>query len=632
MQWRPVAGCAVFVALCAPLAVAQSAAFTVVNAASYGGSIAPDSLATIFGTNLSVSTASASLDSDGQLPTELAATRVEFNGVAAQLFYVSPVQINLVVPSGLVLGTANVAVRSTVSGLAKTGAALLGQTAPAVFTSDASGSGSGAILNAINYLPAPFLVLTDTGGSDVQTRLAIYGTGLRHAAAVTAVAQDSSGNAYTMNVEYAGAAPGFFGLDQVNVVLPPDVDGAGTVSLALSADGIYANQVTFQMNAIPAIKVLPALLTLDPNPVTAGDTTRLTVGLTGVARTTGYAVGLQTNNAAAPVVVQLVVPAGKASAQTTISPSAVTNTTEATIAATGSGITLTATLEIVPASTIQLSTLSFTPSSILGGRSLTGRVTLTGNAQAGIVNIAIASDNANVKLPGTSVQVPFGKSFVDFPIATLAVASLQTATLTATLNGATVSATLTLLPPLQLTLEASTVLGGNPVNGTVTLGDPAPVTGAAITLRASDSAVQVTGLTIPFGQSTQAITLTTAVVTAVHTVTISASYGVATQTAVLTVNPPGPVTLAGLSISPDQVTAGGTAQGTVTLNGVAGLGGFKVGLTVSPANSAGVPLLGLIVPQGQSSATFPITTSLPKVVTITATAGGVSKTATLTVQ
>jgi uncharacterized protein (TIGR03437 family) len=627
-----VAWCAVLVAWCAPLAVAQSAAFTVVNAASYGGSIAPDSLATIFGSNLSVTSASASLDSDGQLPTELAATRVEFNGVAAQLFYVSPVQINLVVPSGLVLGTANVAVRSTVSGLAKTGAALLVQTSPAVFTSDASGSGPGAILNAINYLPAPFLVLTDAGGSDVQTRLAIYGTGLRHAAAVTAVAQDSSGNTYTMNVEYAGAAPGFFGLDQVNVLLPPDVDGAGTVSLALSADGIYANQVTFQMNAIPAIKLRPALLTLDPNPVTAGDTTRLTVGLTGVARTTGYALGLQTNNAAAPVVVQLVVPAGKASAQTTISPSAVTNTTDATIAATGSGITLKATLEIVPASTVQLSTLSFTPSSILGGRSLAGRVTLTGNAQAGIVSIAIASDNANVKLPGTSVQVPFGKSFVNFPIATLAVASLQTATLTATLNGATVSATLTLLPPLQLTLEAGAVLGGNPVNGTVTLGDPAPVTGAPIVLQTDDPAVRTTGFTIPYGQTSQAFTLTTAVVTAARTVTVSASYAGWRQTALLTVNPPGPPTLAGLSISPDHVLAGGSVQGTVTLNGAAGLGGVAVGLTSSPANSVVLPPL-LIVPKGQSSATFPITTSpFPRVVTITATAGGVSKSATLTVQ
>ena len=626
--------CAVLVAWCAPLAVAQSAAFTVVNSASYGGSIAPDSLATIFGTNLSVSTASASLDSDGQLPTELAATRVEFNGVAAQLFYVSPTQINLVVPSGSVLGTANVAVRSTVSGLAKTGAALLVQTSPAVFTSDASGSGSGAILNAINYLPAPFLVLTDDGGSDVQTRLAIYGTGLRHAAAVTAVAQDSSGNAYTMNVEYAGAAPGFFGLDQINVVLPPDVDGAGTVSLALSADGIYANQVTFQMNAIPAIKVLPASLTLDPNPVTAGGTTRLTVGLTGVARTTGYAVGLQTNNAAAPVVVQLVVPAGKASAQTTISPSAVTNTTEATIAATGSGVTLTATLEIVPASTVQLSTLSFTPASILGGRSLTGTVTLSGTAQAGIVSVAIATDNPNVKLPGLSVQVPFGKSSVDFPILTVAVASLQTATLTATLNGATVSATLTLLPPLELTLEAGAVLGGNPVNGTVTLGDPAPVTGAPIVLQADDPAVQVPkAFTIPFGQSSQTFALTTAVVTAVHTVTISATYAGLRQTALLTVNPPGPPTLASLSISPDHVAASvGSVQGTVTLNGPAGAGGVRVALTANPANSVGFPPL-LIVPQGQSSATFPITTtSFSRSVTITATAGGVSKTATLTVQ
>ncbi len=617
-----------------PLAVAQSAAFTVVNAASYGGTIAPDSLATIFGTNLSVSTASASLDSDGQLPTELAATRVEINGVAAQLFYVSPTQINLVVPPGLVLGTANVAVRSTASGTARTGAALLGQTSPAVFTSDASGSGPGAIFNAINYLPAPFLVLTDDSGNDVRTRLLVYATGLRHAGTVTAVAQDSSGNAYTMNVEYAGAAPGFFGLDQVNVLLPPDVDGAGTVSLALSADGIYANQVTFQMNAIPAIKVLPASLTLDPNPVTSGDTTRLTVGLTGVARTTGYAVGLQTNNAAAPVVVQLVIPAGKASAQTTISPSGVTNTTQATIAATGSGVTLTATLEIVPASTVQLSTLSFTPASILGGRSLTGTVTLSGNAQAGIVSVAIASDNANVKLPGTSVQVPFGKSSVDFPILTVAVTGLQTATLTATLNGATVSATLTLLPPLQLTLEAGTVLGGNPVNGTVTLGDPAPVTGASIVLHADDGTVQVpTAFTIPFGQSTQMFTLTTAVVTAARTVTVSASYFSWRQTALLTVNPPGPPTLAGLSILPDHVIASiGSVQGTVTLNGPAGALGVPVVLTANPPNSVGLPLF-LIVPQGQSSATFLITTtSFSRSVTITATVGGVSKTATLTVQ
>jgi hypothetical protein len=346
-------------------------------------------------------------------------------------------------------------------------------------------------------------------------------------------------------------------------------------------------------------------------------------------------VGLQSSNAAAPVAVaQLTIPAGKASAQTSIKPAAVISTTVSTITASGSGVTLTASLEIDPASAVQVDTISVTPASILGGRNLTGRVTLTGNAQAGIVNVAIASDNANVKLPGTSVQVPFGKSSVDFPILTAAVTGLQTATLTATLNGATVSATLTLLPPLQLMLEAGAVLGGNPVNGTVTLGDPAPVTGAPIVLQADDPAVQVPkAFTIPFGQSSQTFALTTAVVTAARTVTVSATYAGLRQTALLTVNPPGPPTLASLSISPDHVAASvGSVQGTVTLNGPAGAGGVRVALTANPANSVGFPPL-LIVPQGQSSATFPITTtSFSRSVTITATAGGVSKPATLTVQ
>ncbi len=62
------------------------------------------------------------------------------------------------------------------------------------------------------------------------------------------------------------------------------------------------------MDFIPAVLVRPALLTLTPNVVTAGDSTMLTVGLTGVARNSGYPVGLQSSNAAAPVVAQLSFP------------------------------------------------------------------------------------------------------------------------------------------------------------------------------------------------------------------------------------------------------------------------------------------------------------------------------------
>ena len=207
--------------------------FPVVNAASYGNAIAPDSLATIFGSNLAPATASATLDANGQLPTELASTRVEFNGVAAALFYVSPGQINVLVPGGLTPGTASVVVRSTVTGSTQNGVALVTIPAPGVFTSDGSGGGAGAILNAVTYTPAPFLVQTSENGADTRTRIAVYCTGIRHANLVTAQVQDSVGNRIPLRVEFAGAAPGFFGLDQVNLLLPPELDGAGTVLLTL---------------------------------------------------------------------------------------------------------------------------------------------------------------------------------------------------------------------------------------------------------------------------------------------------------------------------------------------------------------------------------------------------------------
>src|ERR1019366_10509729 len=97
-------------------------------------------------------------------------------------------------------------------------------------------------LNAVTYRPAPFLVQTPENGADTRTRIAVYGTGLRYAAKVTAQAQDTAGT-YPLTVEYAGVAPGFFGLDQGNLLLPPDLDRDDTVSLSLAADGIPANLV-----------------------------------------------------------------------------------------------------------------------------------------------------------------------------------------------------------------------------------------------------------------------------------------------------------------------------------------------------------------------------------------------------
>ncbi len=614
-----------------PSAIAQSNPISVVNAASYDRTIAADSLATIFGANLAQTTASATLDPNGQLPTELASTSVEINGVLAPLVYVSPGQINLVVPTGLSVGTATVLIRSTTSGSTKSGTALVTASAPGLFTSDASGAGPGAILNAVTYRPAPFLVQTPESGADTRTRIAVYGTGLRYAVSVTAQAQDTEGT-YPLTVEYAGVAPGFFGLDQVNLLLPPDLDRADTVSLSLAADGSAANVVTFQMNSMPQSALQLDTLALSPAYLNAGDTAALTVGLNGVARAGGFQVGLRSNSSAVQMAPLITIPQGQASARTTIATSAVNVVQAVTISAQAAGVTRTSPLEIDPANTVTLEGLSVSPGSILGGKNLTGTVTLSSNAPLGGVNIVLSSDNNNVSLPVPAVvAVGFAKNSANFAITTLAVTSVQTVTLTATLSHSTVSATFKLLPPLQLTLDATAVVGGNPVSGAVTLADPAPVAGANVRLNSGDGAVQASPVTIPAGQTSQTFTLTTSAVTAARTVSITATYAAASQTVLLTVNPPAAVTLSSLVISPNQVTGGSSTQATVTLTGPAGLGGVRVDLQSSSLTASVPPFV--IIPQSQTSAVFPIaTTHFSGAVTISATAGGVKKTATLTVQ
>src|ERR1019366_9341454 len=178
-----------------------------------------------------------------------------------------------------------------------------------------SGKGPGAILNAVSYTSAPFLVETsEIAGSDQRTRLAVYATGLRYAgnashdpsivnvaANVGATAKDAAGNSYNLTVEYAGPAPGFFGLDQVNIVLPADLDGAGVVSLFVTGDTGTSNVVSFQMGSLPADSIRVAALSFSPSYVNGGDSAILTISLNGLARGIGLPVPLRSSSTAAQV-------------------------------------------------------------------------------------------------------------------------------------------------------------------------------------------------------------------------------------------------------------------------------------------------------------------------------------------
>ncbi len=81
----------------------------------------------------------------------------------------------------------------------------------------------------------------DLGPSTDQVFLVLYGTGIRFRSSLTNVSATIGGLA--SEVLAAEAAPGFVGLDQVNVRLSRALIGRGEVDVTLSVDGRAANTV-----------------------------------------------------------------------------------------------------------------------------------------------------------------------------------------------------------------------------------------------------------------------------------------------------------------------------------------------------------------------------------------------------
>src|SRR5579883_2515285 len=302
-----------------PLAESSAQSISVTSAASYATPVSPDSLATIFGNQLAL-TAQAQLDSAGQLPTSLGGVSVEVNGAAVPLVYTSASQINLYLPPQLGTGPASVVVRDSGGLVIGQGTADIRAVAPALFALDGSGRGPAAIQNAVTYANPPFQVITpQIAGDDQRTRLVVYGTGFRAAATnnltIRAVGQLPSGGSVNIPVEfpveYAGPTPGFFGLDQLNLVLPPELDGAGTISLTLFLNDVASNAVTFPVTSVPANLITIVSLTISHSPVPGGQQVSGTVTLTAPARGSGYVVALQSGGIAVQTPGSVTVPVGQ---------------------------------------------------------------------------------------------------------------------------------------------------------------------------------------------------------------------------------------------------------------------------------------------------------------------------------
>jgi uncharacterized protein (TIGR03437 family) len=235
----------------------------VVSDASFSGpAVAPNSIATLFGNQLSpVGEQAATLP----LPAVLAGISVSLRDAsgrtfAAPLFYVSPRQINFLVPGGMSRGAATVTVNAG-GGSRASGVLQIEDTVPGIFTQNADGKGAPAAYvlrvspdgtvtqeEAYSCTAGPgscLLAPVNLGAGQDQFYLVLFGTGIRNRRAVTEVSVTIGG--VSVPVQYAGEQGQFAGLDQVNVVLPPELGGRGLVDLVVSVNSKAANTVQLDL-------------------------------------------------------------------------------------------------------------------------------------------------------------------------------------------------------------------------------------------------------------------------------------------------------------------------------------------------------------------------------------------------
>ena len=293
---------------------------------------------------------------------------------------------------------------------------------------------------------------------------------------------------------------------------------------------------------------VPTTLTLNPTSVIGSNPSTGTVTLTGKAPTGGLAVVLSSNNAAATVPATVTVAANATTATFTVSTTGVATSTSATISAAYGGTSKPAMLTITPLVTA----LTLNPTSVLGGVSSTGTVTLATAAPTGGRVVNLSSNSASATVPG-SVTVSAGATSATFTATTVPVAASTSATITASSSGSGQSAALTITPPVlsNVTVSPSSVISGNTATGTLTLTGNAPSGGSVVTLGSNNAAATVAAsATVPAASNTVTFPINTTTVATSTSVTISATLNGTTKTAPLTVNPPIAGAPSGLSATP----------------------------------------------------------------------------------
>jgi uncharacterized protein (TIGR03437 family) len=150
---------------------------------------------------------------------------------AATVFYDSASQINFQIPAAASIGAALVNIGT------QSAAVLIQAVAPSLYTLNSAGLAAAYVIQFAGNVQTIQLVTMPVNLSVGPTYLILFGTGIRGAGSNVTV----SIGGINATVTYAGPQGSTAGLDQVNVLIPPQLAGAGVVKVLLTAAGVSAN-------------------------------------------------------------------------------------------------------------------------------------------------------------------------------------------------------------------------------------------------------------------------------------------------------------------------------------------------------------------------------------------------------
>lgn len=292
---------------------------------------------------------------------------------------------------------------------------------------------------------------------------------------------------------------------------PPSVfvnPGSFSVSFPLQTNAVTANtsavvtanwngtsvQAPLTLTAQPA----PASLTLDPtSTVGTGGSSFGTVTVASAQPTDTIFQLTSSHPAIAQVNTSVMVPAGAIAGGFNVFTTQVTAQTVVTISVTGGGVTKSTTLTVMPDAApppppaATLSAFTVSPTSVVGGSSSTGTVTLSSAAPSGGTVVTLSSNQPGAASVPASVTVAAGATTASFPITTFPSAG-TTVQLAATLGSTT------LFAALGVTQGSSTQTATLTVTATGRSGEriTSTPTGINVTVGSSGSGAFPTGTSI----------------------------------------------------------------------------------------------------------------------------------------